>query len=239
MSKKNASAIESGAGYFQGFITAMMDIARDNKVPFEAVYRLAKPEGRATLAKMIGVANADYELVRTSSDDKSDDKFLPRNKMNFMHAPLLASDDIRICVDYNMPTNRKTLEKMFSIGGVSRFFYEHHFNWEKDSSFYMYTTILTSRDFLIMHFNRMITTEHAILDMKERGYRPANHLEAYAFRIKYRELQLKFPLMALGSFVQNGRDRYFAMLNNFDQFRFDIDYRTEWNSEFRFLFVRK
>ena len=238
MSKKNASAIESGAGYFQGFITAMMDIARDNKVPFEAVYRLAKPEGRATLAKMIGVANADYELASTSSDDKSDDKFLPRNKMNSASAPLPASDDIRIFVDYKMPTSKKMLERVFSQYGVSRIFFEKDVTWKLDTSFSMYVTNPTSRDFLIKHFDKSITTKQAIFEMKQQGYRPAIHLEAFAFAKTYREMNLNCIIIALGSFVQDDRHIYYAMLNNFDQFRFEIDSCLEWNSEYRFLFVR-
>lgn len=60
MAKKNVSLIEKGAGYFQGFVTGLMDIAREQKVPLEAIHWLATPEARATLGKIVAIAHEDW-----------------------------------------------------------------------------------------------------------------------------------------------------------------------------------
>ncbi len=243
MSKKNASAIESGAGYFQGLITAMMDIARNNKVPFEAVYRLAKPEGRATLAKMIGVANADYELVRTSSDDKSDDKFLPRNKMNSMHAPLPASEDERIFVDYKMSRDINVLKKEFT--GHSTFIedFKGKSSWftYDDHSYDELKYNPTSLDFLLKHFNALIGSGSAIKEMAKKGYRPATHLEAYAYAKKNPDKQLQHWIIALGSYMMLGGGRSAAEFASYGDERVlrTILIHEPFPEHYRFLFVRK
>lgn len=60
MSKKPISEIERGAGYFAGLVTGLLDATRELAVPFEAIYRLTKPEGRSTLLLMVGLANTAY-----------------------------------------------------------------------------------------------------------------------------------------------------------------------------------
>lgn len=60
MAKKSISAIETGAGFFQGLVTGLMDVTRELNVPFEALYRLATPAGRKTLSKIVSVAYEDW-----------------------------------------------------------------------------------------------------------------------------------------------------------------------------------
>ena len=58
--KRRVSDIERGAGYFQGFATNLMDVVREKGVPFEAIYRLATQENRATIEKMVEMAHEDW-----------------------------------------------------------------------------------------------------------------------------------------------------------------------------------
>jgi len=57
---KRVSEIESGAGYFQGLITGLMEVVREKTIPFGAIYRLVTPEGRKTLQKMVDLSHADW-----------------------------------------------------------------------------------------------------------------------------------------------------------------------------------
>ncbi len=61
MAKKNLSEIERGAGFFEGFVTNLMAVVREQNVPFEALYRLVKPEGRETLKEMVYVAQKAFQ----------------------------------------------------------------------------------------------------------------------------------------------------------------------------------
>lgn len=58
--KKIISEIERGVGYLQGFLTNLMEIVREKNVPFEAIYRLATPDGRKTIEKMVDAAHSDW-----------------------------------------------------------------------------------------------------------------------------------------------------------------------------------
>lgn len=70
MGKKNVSDIERGAGFFQGFTASLMDVARERRMSFEAIYRLATPAGRATLERMVKVAYDDWLAEQQKSSVK-------------------------------------------------------------------------------------------------------------------------------------------------------------------------
>ena len=77
--------------------------------------------------------------------------------------------------------------------------------------------------------------------MDKLGYRPATHLEAYAFAKANPELQCQFWIVALGSFTLRGGNRCVAVLRSYSGRRilfYDWS-ECEWVSCFRFLFVRK
>ena len=57
--------------------------------------------------------------------------------------------------------------------------------------------------FELAHFNKYISSEDAIAELKKQGFRPAKIEELLAFGEKYPEEQRKYPIVALGSVWQD------------------------------------
>jgi len=55
----------------------------------------------------------------------------------------------------------------------------------------------------LIHFNRSISTDEALLELDRMGYRPVELHELLAFGEKYQEIQREFPILALGSVFRN------------------------------------
>lgn len=51
----------------------------------------------------------------------------------------------------------------------------------------------------LFNFNRLLSSEEAIYEMRKKGYRPATIFELLALGSKYKWLQRYFPIIALGS----------------------------------------
>ncbi|MFH1973648.1 MAG: hypothetical protein ABIK13_03535, partial [Patescibacteria group bacterium] len=84
-------------------------------------------------------------------------------------------------------------------------------------------------------------SEANIAEMDTLGYRPATHLEAYAFAKANPELQRQFWIVALGSSTLDGDLRSVAVLDGVSGRRI-LDsnwFGIVWISDDRFLFVRK
>ncbi|MFH1973577.1 MAG: hypothetical protein ABIK13_03165 [Patescibacteria group bacterium] len=225
MAKKKVSDIERGAGFFQALITSIMDVAREGDVPFEAIHRLTTPAGRAALVDMVDIAHTDY----------LDDRTYPKPPVDS-----LPPHHYRVFVDYTMPRDMGVFEAEFSKSGVSVIFSGDH-EWQPHPSCIDIDQTSGNRIMLVKHFGRALLTESAIAEMDTLGYRPAIHLEAYAFAKGYPELQRQFWIAALGSSMQRDGQRYAAVLDidfgrrMLDSCRFD----DEWDAAGRFLFVRK
>ena len=217
MAKKDISSIEKGAGYFLGFITTLMNVARQKVVPFEAIYRLGTEGGYATLVKIVDIAYTDWLEERP-----------------------LADGEYRVPVAYDMPRDKGKLEAEFSKNGVSELFYGNY-EWKNDRSCAEIDQTPGERIMLVKHFGRNTTSEANIVEMDKLGYRPATHLEAYAFARANPELQRQFPIIALGSSALSGGNRYVAVLSG-GPVRRILDFHWfggEWSSDSRFLAVRK
>lgn len=94
--------------------------------------------------------------------------------------------------------------------------------------------------FELVHFNRGISSEDAAAEMKKRGLRPARIEELLSFGAKYPELQLQFPIVALGSVAEFGGGQRVAYLYRGDARRY-LDLRWwsgGWGARCRFLVVR-
>ena len=94
----------------------------------------------------------------------------------------------------------------------------------------------------LVHFNRGISTDEALGELDRMGYRPAEVHELLAFGEKYPEVQIEFPVVALGSVW---RDRYGnrvapCLLGLGSERGLDLLW-TEygWDKFFRFAAVRK
>ena len=93
-----------------------------------------------------------------------------------------------------------------------------------------------------LHLNRVISTEEALHELDRMGYHPVELHELLAFGEKYPEVQIEFPVVALGSVW---RDRYGnrvapCLLGLGSERGLDLLW-TEygWDKFFRFAAVRK
>ena len=152
----------------------------------------------------------------------------------------LADGEYRVPVAYDMPHSKSALESEFSKDGVSELFYGNY-EWKNDRSCAEIDQTPGERIMLVKHFGRNTTSEANIVEMDKLGYRPATHLEAYAFARANPELQRHFPIIALGSSALSGGNRYVAVLSG-GPVRRILDFHWfggEWSSDSRFLAVRK
>ena len=152
----------------------------------------------------------------------------------------LGENEYRVPVSYDMPRNKRKLEAEFSKGGVSELFYGSY-EWQPHSSCAVIDQTPGNRVMLLKHFGRITTSKENIAEMDNLGYRSATHLEAYAFAKANPELQRQFSIAALGSFTLDGHNRFIALLYSFSGSRI-LDhtwFADRWDSDRRFLFVRK
>ncbi len=149
-------------------------------------------------------------------------------------------DEYHVFVDYQMPRDKETLEVEFSKGGVSELFYGNYV-WQLHSSCADIEQTPSDLEFLVKHFNRSITSDEAINEMDKLGYRPATHLDAYAFAKAQPELQRKFWIVALGSSTLRRGDRHVAVLagDSDERLLYGRWLGLKWGATYRFLFVRK
>lgn len=94
------------------------------------------------------------------------------------------------------------------------------------------------------HFNRLISSEQAIEEMRKDGYHPAELHEGLALRAKHRDLQRQFPIVLLGSIWQNwdGDCRSVVCLveGSGSGCRLLLSrFSSNWSEDYRFLAVRE
>ena len=153
----------------------------------------------------------------------------------------LGEGEYRVFVDYTMPHDKETLEREFSQDGVSLLFIGNY-EWQLHPSCAKIDQTPGERIMLMKHFGHDTVSEPNIIEMGKLGYRPAIHLEAYAFAKANPKLQLQFHFVALGSSTMYEGGLCVAGLfsASHDRRIFGCYWRgTEWNSDDRFLFVRQ
>jgi len=216
---KRLSEIERGAGYFMGVVTNLMDVVREKMVPFEAIYRLATPEGRTTIQKMVELAHTDWLKEQPVKPLAKNEYFVP-----VTYAPLPSYAE---------------LEKEFGKGNVSYIFDGRPFTKHASCSNILETP--GNKIFFVKHFGREINSDTAIAEMDRLDYRPATHIEACEFQKAHPYLQQQFCIVALGSFAVVGCNQCVAVLdsNSVRRFFVNVWFDCVWDADRRFLFVRK
>ncbi len=97
-------------------------------------------------------------------------------------------------------------------------------------------------DLELVHFNKGMSSEEVLSELKNRGYKPAALSELLAFGEKYPQEQRKCPIVALGSFWRHWHShRYVPALWGLSGSRRLSLYWFElgWRGRFRFLAVRE
>ncbi len=161
-------------------------------------------------------------------------------KRGSMKQQPLVEGEYRVFVDYTMPHDKETLEAEFS-GGVDNLFYDNH-KWKKHSSCVGIDETPGDRVMVVKHFDRETESEANIGEMHKLGYRPATHLEAYAFaKVNHTEPPWDFWIYALGSHVMYGHRYDVAGVWPHDGRCPGLSYDRfccRWSVHTRFLFVR-
>ncbi len=160
----------------------------------------------------------------------------------------LRKGEYRVHVTYTMPNDKETLEREFSKDGVSNMFTGNYYKWQMHRSCAKIDRTLGERIMFVKYFKRFTKSEPNIAKMEKLGYRPATHLETYAFAKANPELQRQFSIVALGSSMMPYGDRLVAVLDSdsdsgerilrVKEF-YDEGNSGEWDPDCRFLFVRK
>ncbi len=93
----------------------------------------------------------------------------------------------------------------------------------------------------VFHFNRSISSEDAIKEMDEVGYKPAMIWDLLNYGAKNPEEQQKFPIIGLGSVGEVHGGRYVPYLNRCVSGRdlYLVWWDGGWDAYCRFLGVRK
>jgi hypothetical protein len=133
------------------------------------------------------------------------------------------------------------LEVEFSEGCVSEVFFGRY-RWTNHAS-YGGDDVPGDREMVLKHFNRRIRSEEVVAELDSMGYRPATHLEAYAFAKQYPDFQREFWIVALGSTTAYLRRRHVAVLRCREHGKRTLDHgrwhERGWKSGHLFLAVRK
>jgi hypothetical protein len=161
----------------------------------------------------------------------------------------LGGTEYVVPVTYDMPRDKAALEAQISKNGVSDLFYGDY-EWQNHASCAGIVQTPGPKNMLLKQFTPKeikemggLESENIIAYMDARGYRPATHLETYAFGVNPETsgLQREFWIIGLGSFALVGGGRCAAVLRAGGGRRI-LGYGWfgyAWDAHDRFLFVRK
>ena len=143
-----------------------------------------------------------------------------------------AGDLLTVTVDYS-----RSLAQMIAAG---------KYDWVNDDitekHFPMKGNGKVELNLELAHFNKYISSDDAIAELKKRGLRPATLWELLAFGAKFPETQREFPIVALGSVWRDlDGDRNVPYLwGHADERSLGLCwYDHDWSDNYRFLASRE
>lgn len=244
MAKKDVSSIEKGAGYFLGFITALMNVARQKFVPFEAIYRLGTEGGYATVVKIVDLAHTDWLAEQPKPVEAQPQGGHPSYRdASTTNVNTLPKNHYRVRLTYAPMPSLAELRKEFGKNNVSDIFDGRE--WELHSSCVGMDRTPGEKVFYVHEVGRNWEREEQIAwGLKQRnpaapnGYRPATHDEEYEFSKAHPEL---VDYVGLGDSALDGDRRFVASVWQGDGQRVLDDYWLDYgfSSGYRVLFVSK
>ncbi|MBP6908704.1 MAG: hypothetical protein KBB75_02695 [Candidatus Pacebacteria bacterium] len=92
-----------------------------------------------------------------------------------------------------------------------------------------------SRTATLITFNRSMTSEDIVVQLKNRGFRPGTAQELYAFGALYPRLQGEFSIIALGSVSSDSCVPVLYLVMGGSRLAHLWSWFGEWNSDYRFL----
>jgi len=206
-------------------MTGIMDIARRKGIPFEAVYRLAKPSNRSTLERMMTIAYEDWQTEQESSPSLA----------SISLAQLKTEPYLVHQVVYQQPTYPELRQLFDWVQDGFRF--REFKPTEACKGFSVATRDLA---FELFHLDQQISTEDVLAEMVKSGLRPALYEELLAFVQAFPDEQRKYPIVALGSVCRKGQDYCCpSVLFGDNQRKIDFGWLAgNWHESCRFLAVK-
>lgn len=208
MTKKNVSLLVSAAGWIAGLVEKLVNALRERGVTDQEIHALVLENGNAPVSK---IADAIAEFVKQAKE--------------------VVKSLYPISVDYT-----RRVEELVWLG---------KYDWFNGNiiakNFPTKRTGKAEMDVELFHFDRNISqnisSEDAIKEMDEAGYRPAELHELLAFGAKYQNTQREFPIVALGLYG----NRHAAYLYRFGSKRsLNLgNFGGGWAVNCRFAAVRK
>lgn len=98
------------------------------------------------------------------------------------------------------------------------------------------------KEVVLFHFNKVMTSDNVITEMKKQGFRPARIEELLALGEFHPDVQRQFPVVALGSAWPDPESNRGIPYLSWDGFGSSLDlnwFGHEWRGGCRFLAVRK
>ena len=231
MTKRNVPEIETGAGFFMGFVNATMDVVREKAIPFAAVYRLATAGGRKTLGNMIDLAYADWQAEQPKPVEQ------PQGGHPYRCGPTNGNSPFSAPIVYVQPAFEE-LKRQFPA------YVNPDYKGKRFDPIERCKAVSKENRevaFEYVHLDRDASTDEVLAEMDRRGLRPALYEELLGFAEKYPDEQRKYPIVALGSETRVVGSRGVAYLWDDDRGRsLDLDWVDYgWVGYCRFLAVRK
>ena len=231
MTKRNVSEIETGAGFFMGFVNATMDVVREKAIPFAAVYRLATAGGRKTLGNMIDLAYADWQAEQPKPVEQ------PQGGHPYRGGPTNGNEPFSAPIVYVQPEFEE-LERRFPAYVNPDYKGKHFDPIERCKAVSKENREVA---FEYVHLDRDASTDEVLAEMDRRGLRPALYEELLGFAEKYPDEQRKYPIVALGSEAGvSGHRRVASLWCDGHGRSLDLSWLgDDWDGRCRFLAVRK
>ncbi|MFA5129687.1 MAG: hypothetical protein WC477_02060 [Patescibacteria group bacterium] len=152
-----------------------------------------------------------------------------------------------VFVDYIFPEESRLNEEYpgikskLGLSANTHSFYDHKRSWRLRTADEVADMKPGVKKFLVKNFGRNIGSKEAIDEMDMQGYRPATHVEAYAFAKGVPQCTL--DIYAIGSAAEHvpGTTTYIVGFSNNPEIRVfaAVMEGTCWGPENWFLFVRK
>lgn len=233
MAKRNVSEIETGAGFFMGFVNATMDVVREKAYPFAAIYRLATAGGRTTLVKIVDLAYADWQAEQPKPIEQ------PEGGHPYRGGPQNGNASFSAPIVYVQPEFEE-LKRRFPA------YVNPDYKGKRFDPIERCKAVPTSVGncevaFEYVHMDRDASTDAVLAEMDRKGLRPALYEELLGFAEKYPDEQRKYPIVALGSETSvYGRRRVAYLWHDADARHLYLDWIDRvWRDDDRFLAVRK
>ena len=138
--------------------------------------------------------------------------------------------------------NKDRIDYDRSIGDFLR---AGRYNWINDSiscsSFKPKESGHGEVEYVIFHFNQETSSEANILEINKAGCAPSTVKEFLNFGEKHPEIQRQFPIVALGSVVERGRDNLVGYLGSEGRHRYLFlqQFNNVWSNSYHFLGVHR